>query len=119
MPFNRADYYVSTSVTRPGRCAPGTGILMKAVVNQLDGGFSGSSLPLLDCVADMQVVTYLDTDLNGQAETPSTGLSVAAGPGAAQTIRDQLKEVRVYILAHEGQRDTSYTHTQTRYWSGN
>jgi hypothetical protein len=37
---------------------------------------------------------------------------VAEGPGAAQTIRDQLKEVRVFILAHEGQRDTSYTYTK-------
>jgi len=113
MPFNRADYYVSTSVTIPGRCAPGTGVLMKAIVNQGNGGFSGSSLPLLDCVADIQVVTYLDQSIppDGIAETFSNGLSVAAGPGAAQTIRDQLKEVRVYILAHEGQRDTSYTHT--------
>ena len=34
MPFNRADYYVSTTVTIPGRCAPGTGVLMKAIVNQ-------------------------------------------------------------------------------------
>jgi hypothetical protein len=114
MPFNRADYYVSTSVVIPGRCASGTGILMKAIVNQGltgvgAGGFSGSSLPLLDCVADMQVVTYLDQviPLDGIAETFSNGLSLPD----AQTIRDQLKEVRVYILAHEGQRDTSYTHT--------
>jgi hypothetical protein len=108
MPFNRADYYVSTSVTKPGRCAQGTGILMKAIVDQSNGGFSGSSLPLLDCVADMQVVTYLDQipPLDGIAETFSNGLSLPD----AQTIRDQLKEVRVYILAHEGQRDTSYTH---------
>jgi hypothetical protein len=111
MPFNRADYYVSTSVTIPGRCAPGTGVLMKAIVDQGNGGFSGSSLPLLDCVADMQVVTYLDTTGDGIAETFSNSPPVAAGPGAAQTIRDQLKEVRVFILAHEGQRDTSYTHT--------
>jgi prepilin-type N-terminal cleavage/methylation domain-containing protein len=110
MPFNRADYYVNnTSVTIPGRCAQGTGILMKAVLNQGDGGFSGSSLPLLDCVADMQVVYNLDTDLDGQANLFSNGLSPLIYD--AQTIRDQLKEIRVYILAHEGQRDMSYTHT--------
>jgi hypothetical protein len=85
---------------------------MKAIVNQgltgSGGAFSGSSLPLLDCVADMQVVTYLDTNLDGLVDIDSNGLLLPD----AQTIRDQLKEVRVYILAHEGQRDTSYTHTQ-------
>jgi type II secretory pathway pseudopilin PulG len=112
MPFNRADYYVRTSGTMPGRCAPGTGILIKALVSQSDGGFDGVNMfHLLDCVADMQVVTHRDNDLDGVAETFYSGLLwVPAGTGAAQTIRDQLKEVRVYVLAHEGQRDTSYTH---------
>jgi len=111
MPFNRADYYLNTtgSVRIPGRCAPGTGVLVKSTINQLGGALN--SQPLLDCVADMQVVTNLDMDNNGEADTLSTGFWVAPGATAAQTIRDQLKEVRVYILAHEGQRDTSYTHS--------
>lgn len=109
MPFNRADYYVSTTaVPVPGRCASGTGVLVKSIINQTDGGLT--TLPLLDCVADMQVVTYLDTDGDGAWETASNGLVSAASSTAAQTIRDQLKEVHVFILAHEGQLDTSYTH---------
>lgn len=105
MPFNRADYYVNTGITKPGRCAPGTGVLVKSTINQNGGGLN--PVPLLDCVADMQVVTYLDTDNDGKADTPSKGLWAAD----AQTIRNQLKEVHVYILAHEGQRDASYTYS--------
>ncbi len=116
MPFNRADYYVSTSPgIIPGRCAPGTGVLVKAVVNQSNGEFSATNtFPLLDCVADMQVSFKLDRTGNSPPSNwdtasvltdPSTG-----APLTAQQIRDQLKEVRVDILAHEGQMDTSYTH---------
>ncbi len=108
MPFNRADYYVSATLTPPGRCAPGTGVLVKSTVNQADGGLT--TVPLLDCVADMQVVTYLDTNADGSWDTRSNGLPVAYAT-SAQIIRDQLEEVHVYILAHEGQRDTSYAHS--------
>jgi prepilin-type N-terminal cleavage/methylation domain-containing protein len=63
-PFNRADYYIKIppASDMPGRCAQGTGILYKAVLNQANGVLGGV-LPLLDCVADMQVVTYLDTNI--------------------------------------------------------
>jgi len=109
MPFNRADYYVSTSNT-PGRCASGTGVLYKAIVSQGDGSFPPNNIvPLLDCVADMQVVTYLDTDGDGTWDLKSNGLG-GVNAVDANTVRNQLKEVRVYILAHEGQRDTNYTH---------
>jgi prepilin-type N-terminal cleavage/methylation domain-containing protein len=105
MPFNRADYYVDFSDI-PGRCAPGTGVLTKAIVNQSDGAFEAVKLPLLDCVADFQVVTYLDTNNDGAWNLKSYGLSLAD----AGTIRAQLKEIHAYILTHEGQRETSYTH---------
>jgi len=114
MPFNRADYYVKkTGVTIPGRCASGTGVLYKAIVAQSDGGFSGNVFPLLDCVADMQVSYDLDRAGDGTI-SPSVVLSDAGGtPLTAQQIRDQLKVVRVYILAHEGQRDDNYTNPTT------
>lgn len=113
MPFNRADYYVSTS-NPPWRCAPGTGVLMKAVVSQNGGGFS--YLPLLDCVADMQVSFKLDRTGNSPSsnwDTASVLTDLSGTPLTAQQIRDQLKEVRVDILAHEGERDTSYTHNSS------
>ena len=60
MPFNRADYFISNT-NAPSRCAPNTGVLEKVVVNQSDGRLT-NFLPLVDCVADMQVIFRLDTD---------------------------------------------------------
>lgn len=98
MPFNRADYYVRRPAgnAMPSQCAPNTGVLYKATVNHADGGLT--ELPVLDCVADMQVVYERDT---GGPTSDLTGLN-------AQDIRTQVKEVWVYILAHEGQRDPNY-----------
>lgn len=103
-PFNRADYFISTPADIPRRCATNTGVLYKAVLNH-GGGYQ--SLPLLDCVADMQVIFELDTNGDGIIETESNDISGLT----AQQIRDQVKEVRVYILAQEGQIDSSYTHS--------
>jgi prepilin-type N-terminal cleavage/methylation domain-containing protein len=105
MPFNRADYYIRRPTTNmPQRCAPNTGILYKATVNQSDGMLH--ELPLLDCVADMQVVFRLDTDGDGTIDTESNNIFFFT----AQQIRQQVKEARVYILTHEGQRDVNYTY---------
>ena len=106
MPFNRADYYVRTPPNMPTRCATGTGILFKGVINHADGFHTGNELPLIDCVADFQVGFRLDIDNNGIMDTD--GIPALAN---AETIRNQVGEVRVFILAHEGQRDTSYTFT--------
>lgn len=110
MPFNRADYYVRTPGTMPTGCAAGTGILYKATVNHDNGDLR--EYPLLDCVADMQVVYGLDGDENGEFE-PATDIDDIYGNSLAgldaKQVRDRVKEVRIYILAHEGQRDTRYT----------
>jgi prepilin-type N-terminal cleavage/methylation domain-containing protein len=111
MPFNRADYYVRTPTaanSMPTRCATGTGILYKGIVSQnpLPGTTDTTSeLPLLDCVADMQVYYRLDTNDDGVIDSEPNSIATLT----AQQIRDQVREVRVYILAHEGQRDRSYT----------
>lgn len=122
MPFNRADYFISTS-NPPSHCASGTGILEKVVVNQNGGGLT-NFLPLLDCVASIQVIYQLDMDDNGTIGTQSKGdgSTVATSEGAttatvqatlasAALLRTRLKEVRVYVLAHEGQLDMNYTFT--------
>lgn len=118
MPFNRADYFVSTNpaIRSSGRCAPNTGVLVKAIVSQANGAITPTTtLPLLDCVADMQVQWV------GQSgcipPLPATALNDAAvlplgvlGPPlcTAQMTRQQLQELRVYILTHEGGMDRSY-----------
>jgi hypothetical protein len=109
MPFNRTDYYISDS-NPPSRCADNTGVLLKSVLSQATGNRTGF-LPLLDCVADMQVVFRLDTTVppDGLSEVTTdniTGLT-------AEQVRTQLMDIRVYILAHEGQRDPNFTYTPT------
>jgi hypothetical protein len=107
MAFNRADYLI-TNTNVPPRCAPGTGVLYKAVVNQIVGspGFL-VALPQLDCVADMQVGYRYDNDKDGYAD--SFYDPIGDEPVDAESAR-QIREVRVYILAQEGQMDRSYTY---------
>jgi len=76
MPFNRVDYLVakpSDGTKFPKTCAPNTGILYKAVVDH--GSNSGTLIytPILDCVADMQVVLGWDlADASGNVVTDAT-----------------------------------------------
>ena len=70
-PFNRADYYVRRPATgMPSKCEPSTGILYKAILSQTDDTVT-TELPLLDCVADMQLVFGLDTNGDGVIEAYS------------------------------------------------
>jgi prepilin-type N-terminal cleavage/methylation domain-containing protein len=104
-PFNRADYYVrKVSGTTGLGCAPGTGTLFKAVADQGDDN-RFSRYAILDCVANMQVEFGLDTDLDGTVNTTTSTL-----PSAAIDIKSQVKEIRVYILTHEGTLDRGYHH---------
>ncbi|MDD5008671.1 MAG: PilW family protein [Syntrophorhabdaceae bacterium] len=105
MPFNRTDYYIKRPADIPTHCAPGTGILYKGVINHGDGALT--ELPVIDCVADMQVIFRLDANGDGTIDSQINNLSALT----AQQIREQIKEVRVYILAQEGQQDTGYSHS--------
>ncbi len=132
MPFNRTDYFVarpSAAGKMPTVCAPNTGELYKAVVNQDDGRLT--YYPVLDCVADMQVV--LGWDLRNGSSPGTDGLidtwsnadgtvvtqnnvagfastaEVQAALASPSLIRDSLKMVKVYVLAQNGRKDTGYT----------
>lgn len=112
MPFNRADYYISTSNV-PSDCAPNTGVLMKGIINNSTaggGGNIGQYLPLLDCVADFQVVFGLDTNSDGIRDSTS---ELVALPTTAQGIREQVKDVTVSILSHEGKKDTDFSYSNS------
>lgn len=117
VPFNRADYYIArSSTTTPQRCATdsagtgGTGVLYKATLNHSTSGADFSRLPLLDCVADMQVVFGVDTDAtpDGEINCYTNDLSAVLGTYDAENVRTRVREVRAYILAHEGQFDRNY-----------
>jgi hypothetical protein len=103
MPFNRADYAVRTTANT--RCAPNTGSLEKIRINQSDGLLTSSAL--IDCVSNMQVTFRLDRNGDGFPEDPT--VESLAGL-TALLIKQQVKEVRVYILAHEGPMDRGFTY---------
>jgi len=116
-PFNRVDYFIQRpGMGMPTRCAPKTGILYKAVMLHNSTG-TFNMLPLLDCVADMQIVFGMDNDESGDfvpgQGTPPDGYSEDITNLTTQQIRNRVKEVRVYILAHEGQRDPNYTYSSS------
>ena len=140
MPFNRVDYFVakpSTANKFPSFCHSNTGILYKAAVTHASNT-SGAKLiyiPLLDCVADMQVVFGWDVDdgqgnegQDGKVDTYSTPLgsggAVTTTPSANQArvvnalgdaakLRKSLKIIKVYLLAQVGRKDTGYTASST------
>ena len=103
-PFNRTDYYISgpndPNIQVPRHCADRTGVLMKSILRQDNDQFTVQ--PVIDCVADFQVV-YI---LNG---IPPANASQLAGLNPEE-IRSQVREIRCYILLHEGREDRSYTH---------
>lgn len=111
MPFNRADYFIQATSPVLPTCAPHTGTLYKAVANQdATASTKFTKIPLLDCVADMQVVYGLDTAGAGLINSHTTVSPGTPTGTTAQDIRDQLREIRVYILAQEGKKDASYTY---------
>jgi prepilin-type N-terminal cleavage/methylation domain-containing protein len=112
MPYNRVDFYVDKSATKPASCNPGTGVLFKAVADQLGGYLN---YPLLDCVGDMQIV-FDNDDSNGgtnvfhiDGSVPRFGTSPSSW--TADQVRSQIKNVRVYILSHDGKKDPNFTYS--------
>jgi hypothetical protein len=135
MPFNRADYFVATPATAGSMsttCAPNTGVLYKTSVKQANGRLN--YIPLVDCVADMQIVygwdlrnagstgtdglvdTYTNADGTAAIGAGTVGALPADFPAAvnnAATIRSSLKLIKIYLLVQNGRKDPSYTSPPT------
>lgn len=103
IPFNRSDYYITRKASSSKTCAKGTGVLYKTTIDQKGGT---TEYPILDCVADMQVVLYLDTNGDGNIDYHPDPDDIEFD---AADLREQLKEVRVYILSQQGKKDMGYT----------
>jgi len=138
MPFNRTDYFVRVPSTGlPAYCAPNTGTLYKGNIQHADGKY-GVLIPLLDCVADMQVVlgwsanageTKTQDSIFAYTSMPATDYSVTAISALSgvtvnaadiqswlqdpKALREHLKMVKVYLLVQEGRRDPNYTYPQS------
>jgi prepilin-type N-terminal cleavage/methylation domain-containing protein len=110
-PFNRADYYLATPTHGISpNCAHkdqnvGAGTLYRGMISQEDG--SMTSWAILDCVADFQVVFLngdgIATDLPFDPAHPDD-------PERAEWIREQVRDVRVFILAQQGRKDPGYSY---------
>jgi len=107
VPYNRVDYYIKRPTTpgsMPTRCAPGTGILYKGVMSHSGGGFT--QYPLVECIADMQVVFNVAADGVNGVDVDQGGLTGLS----AKEIRQQLKMIKIYIVGHEGGKDTGFNY---------
>jgi len=110
-PFNRADYYIADNAAyrTPLHCASNTGVLVKAVMMHDTSG-TRDLLPLLDCIADLQVRYGFDNNADGVLEWWDAD---AVSSFSAAELRGNLVEIHVHVLAQIGQRDNSYTYPFT------
>jgi len=111
MPFNRVDYYLKKPNDGfPTKCNPDTYELYRAeIINSTSGG-TRQAAPIFDCVADFQVAFGLDTDRDGTVDSWQTDLS---GLTSAQDIRENVRQLAIYIVYQEGQKDKPSIYTQT------
>lgn len=112
-PYNRADYFIQRTATTSPSCAPNTGTLMKGVLNADSDDVW--PMALVDCVANMQVLFRIDTTGDDVADQTVANLSTLGdGTAFSQTTRaavmHQVKEVRVYLLMHEGTYDKGFNY---------
>jgi type IV pilus assembly protein PilW len=104
MPYNRVDYYLyKPDSGMPKRCAPGSYELYRAVINQSDG--KRNPQPLIDCVKNFQIVLGA---YNSNTNTVKWYNSTSESGLTPKILKDNLKQVKVYILYQEGNKDNSY-----------
>jgi hypothetical protein len=120
-PFNRTDYFINRPVNGdvPASCSPAAGILYKNSLNAASGAYT--SIPILDCVADMQIVFGWNTSgITNTVDTYTDAVGEnASGPNSPLPvdmnnptyIRQHLKLIKVYILAQDGGYDKNFINT--------
>ncbi len=98
-PYDEIKYTITG--TPPSSCCPSTSCLSRQ-----DPSTGTAYQPVLDCVKAFKVAFGLDTNGDGTIDSWSQTL-----PSSAQQIRDEVREVRVFVLYHEGGKDPSFTYT--------
>ncbi len=106
VPYRRVDYYLGAG-EQPRRCAPGTGVLYRSVI---DNNGKRVPKPVMYCVRDFQVAFGIDTnfDVNVDQWSQSLPEDGNGNESAADEIRKQVRLVRVFLLTHEGGRDEDF-----------
>jgi len=88
------------SEDKPLRCAQNTKVLRR------EDASTGGAQPILDCVERFKVAFGLDTDDDDIVDTWSTTL-----PSDPKVLRSQLKQVKVFIVYHEGRKDPAFNYS--------
>jgi prepilin-type N-terminal cleavage/methylation domain-containing protein len=125
-PFNRVDYYIKRlNAGMPGSCSDDSGILYKSLMNHDNVG-SFTDIPILNCVADLQIVlgwntqsdpesrSNVDAFSNGDGSSTAgnlNGINIQTVMLNAEEVRRRLKLIKVYILAQDGGRDLNFNNT--------
>ncbi|MGC9194485.1 MAG: prepilin-type N-terminal cleavage/methylation domain-containing protein [Syntrophobacteraceae bacterium] len=120
MPFNRVDYYLDNSPDNanvpgvPTYCAPGTYVLYRATISQIDGTLQRSAL--IDCVEDFQVAFGVVSPNTSNAVKWQKDLCGENIPGGAAGVhmtaaqeQQYLRDIRFFVLYQEGRGKVSNT----------
>ncbi len=99
--YDKIEYNVSG--TPPSSCAPSTSCLSRK-----DPSTGSAFQPVLDCVKAFKVSFGLDTNNDGKIDSWSINL-----PTTSQQIREEVREIRVFVLYQEGGKDPSFTYSGT------
>jgi prepilin-type N-terminal cleavage/methylation domain-containing protein len=90
-------------------CSSGTRNLLRAESRNDDPPPSSSRESILNCVRDFQVAIGLDTNDDGIIDLWDNGETLPSYN--RQTLRRRLKQVRLYVLLQQGNRDPYFTYS--------
>ncbi len=110
VPYYTVEYRLGG--TPPSTCASGTLNLLRSESRNADPPPPATREPILNCVRDFQISFGLDTTGDGTIDTwdPVAGAFMVNGYDI-NTIKRQLRQVRLYILVQAGNRDSDYTYS--------
>lgn len=105
-PFAAITYQRDLATAPPSSCAVGTRNLVRT---EAWTGVASTTIPLLSCVLAFQTAFGLDGNEDGRIDAWDSTGATAGGYTTAQ-LKKRLKQVRVYLLVQNGNRDTGYTY---------
>lgn len=130
-PFNRTDYWVERSAgSVPQHCSPVAGVLYKGVMSHNSGNIT-PAIPIMDCVANMQVVlgwnttttpetsalvdSWSNADGTEQSGDWNNSLSAIILLADSNELRKRLKQVKVYLLVQDGSINPEFVNTANKF----
>ncbi|MEO5658016.1 MAG: prepilin-type N-terminal cleavage/methylation domain-containing protein [Nitrospiria bacterium] len=105
-PFAAITYQRDLATASPSSCNAGTRNLIRT---EAWTGVASTSIPLLSCVLAFQTALGLDGNEDGLIDVWDSTGATAGGYTAAQ-LKKRVKQVRVYVLIQNGNRDAAYTY---------